>query len=139
MAERVEAARACWNAGDLPGYLMLYDASIRLHGYGPEPFDKAAVVGFYEAIWAALAADGRPNPELEFFETVEEDDRYACRFVMRGVHCGPFLGVAATGRPYALGGITLMRFGVSGTVVERFSCADMLGLMIQLGALPPPG
>ena len=26
------AAIAAWNAGDLAGYLALYDASIRLHG-----------------------------------------------------------------------------------------------------------
>ena len=37
MAERVEAARACWNAGDLPGYLTLYDASVRVHGFAPQP------------------------------------------------------------------------------------------------------
>ena len=99
MAARLEAARQRWNAGDLAGYLTLYDASIRLHGYAPEPFDKAAVVAFYETIWAALGAEGRAGPQLDFFETVEEGDRYACRFVMSGVHRGPFLGVAATGGP----------------------------------------
>ena len=48
MADRVEEARRSWNAGDLAGYLSLYDPSIRLHGYGPAPFDKAAVTEFYE-------------------------------------------------------------------------------------------
>ena len=32
-----------------------------------------------------------------------------------------------------------MRFGAAGTVVERHSTADMLGLLVQLGALPEPG
>ena len=26
-----------WNAGDLDGYLTLYDEGILLHGYSPEP------------------------------------------------------------------------------------------------------
>jgi predicted ATP-grasp superfamily ATP-dependent carboligase len=63
-AEAVERARQAWNAGDLEGYLSLYDESIELHGYGPEPFDKATVRGFYGAIWAAFAAEGKPNPAV---------------------------------------------------------------------------
>ena len=31
-----------WNAGDLDGYLSLYDEGIRLHGYSPEPIVHAA-------------------------------------------------------------------------------------------------
>jgi predicted ester cyclase len=48
------------------------------------------------------------------------------------------MGVPASGRPYALDGITIMRFSGE-RVAERWSSADMLGLMIQLGAVPPPG
>jgi hypothetical protein len=32
----------CWNAGDLDGYLELYDDRIRLHGYSAEPMNKRA-------------------------------------------------------------------------------------------------
>lgn len=39
--ESLSAALECWNAGDLDGYLALYDESIRLHGYSPEPMSKA--------------------------------------------------------------------------------------------------
>jgi hypothetical protein len=45
--ELIEHAIECWNAGDLDGYLTLYDADIRLHGFSPEPMDKAAVTEFY--------------------------------------------------------------------------------------------
>ena len=48
MKQRVEEARRHWNAGDLAGYLTLYDESIRLHGYSPEPMTKAAVAAFYQ-------------------------------------------------------------------------------------------
>jgi hypothetical protein len=45
-----------WNAGDLDGYLRLYDDKVRLHGFTPQPMDKLAVRAFYEAIFAALKA-----------------------------------------------------------------------------------
>jgi len=56
---------------------------------------------------------------------------------MSGIHRGPFLGVPATGRPYSLGGITMMRFA-GDRVIERWSSADMLGLLVQVGAIPAP-
>jgi predicted ester cyclase len=137
-AARVEQAHQRWNAGDLPGYLTLYDDAIKLHGYTPEPMGKAAVTGFYEMIFATLAADGRPNPTLTFHEVLTDGDLYTCRFTMTGTHKGPFMGVPATGKPYVLPGITILRFA-DDTVLERWSCVDMLGLLVQIGAVPPPG
>ena len=137
LAARVEAARQCWSAGDLPGYLALYDEAIKLHGYTPEPMGKQAVTGFYQMIWATMAAEGKPNPTLTFHEVLTDGDLYSCRFTMTGVHKGPFMGVPATGKPYLLPGITIMRFG-GGTVKERWSSADMLSVLVQIGAMPPP-
>jgi predicted ester cyclase len=137
LAARVERARRCWNAGDLPGYLSLYDDAIRLHGYTPEPMTKQAVTDFYQMIWATMAAEGKPNPKLVFYEVLTDGDLYTCRFAMTGVHKGPFMGVPATGKPYVLPGITIMRFAED-TVLERWSSADMLGVLVQIGALPAP-
>lgn len=137
LAARVEAARQRWNAGDLPGYLSLYDDTIKLNGYTPEPMTKQAVVGFYQMIWATMAAADKPNPTLTFHETLTGGDLYSCRFTMAGVHQGPFMGVPATGKAYVLPGITIMRFR-GNTVIERWSSADMLGVLVQIGAVPPP-
>jgi len=104
LAARVEAARQRWNAGDLPGYLSLYDAAIKLHGYTPEPMGKQAVAGFYQMVWATMAAEGKPNPTLTFHEVLTDGVLYSCRFTMAGVHKGPFMGVPATGKPYVLAG-----------------------------------
>jgi len=56
---------------------------------------------------------------------------------MTGTHVGPFMGVPATERPVALPGITILHFE-GPRVIERHSSADMLGLLIALGAVPPP-
>ena len=130
--EALTTARDCWNAGDLDGYLALYDDSIRLHGYSPEPLDKTAVRGFYEAIFMAFE-----EPHLDFHEVLADGDTLTIRFTMTGRHVGEFMGVPRTDREIALPGITILRFR-GDKVVERFSQADMLGLLVQLGAVPAP-
>jgi predicted ester cyclase len=56
---------------------------------------------------------------------------------MTGRHVGEFMGVPATGTEIALPGITILHFR-GDRVIERFSSADMLGLLVQIGAVPAP-
>lgn len=128
--DALERARERWNAGDLPGYLELYGPGIRLHGYTPVPMGKAEVEGFYRGIFAAF-----DSPQLIFHEVLESGAALTVRFTMTGTHVGTFMGVPATGRKIALPGITILRFD-GNAVSERWSSADMLGLLGQLGALP---
>ncbi|HEU0023534.1 MAG TPA: ester cyclase [Thermoleophilaceae bacterium] len=129
---RLDRAIADWNRGDLERYLTLYDEGIRLHGYAPEPMDKESVRGFYEQHFAAF-----PGGQIELLHTFADGDDVVTRFVMRGRHEAEFLGVPATGRDIELNGITILRFR-DGLVVERWSQADMLGLLVQFGAVPAP-
>ena len=137
-AGRVDQARQAWNAGDLDGYLTLYGAGIRLHGFSPEPLGKTAATGFYRMIWAGLTAPGEPSPQLEFHETLVDGDLYCCRFTMAGAHTGDFMGAPASGKPFRLDGITILRFD-GDQVAERWSTADFLGMLVQVGVMPPPG
>lgn len=134
---RLETAIARWNAGDLDGYLDLYDDTIRLYGYSPEAMGKQEVEGFYRMIFSTLTAAGEAAPRLVIDNLVESGDRIALTFQMSGRHTGPFMGFAPTGNPYAMGGLTMLRFA-DGRIVERWSCADMLGLLAQIGAVSLP-
>jgi predicted ester cyclase len=93
---------------------------------------KAEVRGFYAATFAAL-----DSPQLEFHEVLWDGAACSIRFTMTGRQVGEFMGVPATGNDIALPGITILHFEGQ-RVVERFSQADMLGLMAQLGAIPAP-
>jgi predicted ester cyclase len=124
---------AAWNDGDLDGYLELYDPSVQLHGYSDEPLRQDGVRGFYEALWAAVG-----SPHITVHEVAETGTTLWCRATMTGTHAGEMMGVAATGRPIAQPVMTSLRF-VDGRCVERHSVADMLTVMFQIGALPPPG
>jgi steroid delta-isomerase-like uncharacterized protein len=130
--EALAAAYESWNAGDLDGYLSLYDEGIALHGYSAEPMNKNQVRGFYQGKFSAFG-----TPKLEFHEILWDGDVAAIRFTMTGRHVDEFMGVPASGTAIALPGITILHFR-GDRVIERFSQADMLGLLVQVGAVPAP-
>ncbi len=128
----LERARQQWNAGNLEGYLQLYASDVVLHGYaGVEP-GLASVRQHYQAFWAAF-----PGVQLVFEDVFAIADRMACRFVVHATHHGPFQGIPPTGKQITVPGITILRFS-EGKCVERWSQADSLSLLSQLGALPGP-
>jgi steroid delta-isomerase-like uncharacterized protein len=114
-------------------YFELYSPDVILHGYaGVEP-GLASVRKFYaEAIWAAF-----PDAAVRIEDVMEEGSKLTCRFVMTGTHQGDYLGVPATGKPIELPGITILRFNPEGQCVERWSCANFLAVLVQIGAFPP--
>jgi hypothetical protein len=113
---------------------ILYDDVVVLHGYTPEPLTpKAAVKGFYAAILEAF-----PDARVTTEELVVDGDMLAWRFRFAGTHRGTFGGVPATGKPFDIPGMTMLRFGES-RCVERWFVADFLTLLMQIGAVPPPG
>ena len=92
-------------------------------------------------IEAAGVASGLSWDTIVSFETVsdrlfaDQHDRVACRFVVKGEHKGQFQGLPPSGRRFELPGITILRFD-GDRCVERWSQADFLSLLQQLGALP---
>jgi hypothetical protein len=126
-----------WNEGDLDGYLDMYDASVLLYGYSPEPLDKVGVVARYRGAWANLSMPGKKGPLLTIDDVFETGDRVVSRFTMSGVQSGSFMNFSPTGKRYDLPGITILKFR-DGKVVERWSCTDRLKQLVQLGVLQLP-
>lgn len=92
-----------------------------------------------EGLKNVLSAMRSAFPDLVFsiHEQVSEGDKVASRFEWTGTHHGEFLGVPATGRPVRVWGIVIDRL-VEGRIKDTRIIMDTLGLMIQLGAFPPP-
>jgi predicted ester cyclase len=121
------------NAGDLAGYLDLYSDDVVFGGVSQEPMDKAGVVGFHDNFYAAF-----PGVQVEVLDLIESGDQLAARLLLKGPHEGPFLGAPPSGNDVQLAITTILTMR-DGKCVERWSTADMLGLLIQVGAVPPPG
>ena len=60
------------------------------------------------------------------------------RLIGRGRHTGDFLGIPASNADVTMEGIAIHRV-VDGKIVEHWSQVDGLGLLGQIGALPPMG
>ena len=76
----------------------------------------------------------------EFSLTVEDiavaGDVVWTRNRARGVNTGSVMGNPATGKPVEVDVIDICRFQ-DGLVVEHWGIADQVGLLLQVGALPP--
>jgi steroid delta-isomerase-like uncharacterized protein len=80
---------------------------------------------------------GFPDLNFAITEQIAEGDRVASRFEWTGTHRGEFLGVPATGRPVRVWGVVIDRLE-NGRIKDTRILMDTLGLMMQLGVIPPP-
>jgi predicted ester cyclase len=94
--------------------------------YGPEGV-RIGLAGYREAF---------PDLEVTIDDLVAEGDRVVRRFTARGTHTGPLMGVAPTGRVVTVTGIWIDRLA-GGRLVESWLSFDALGLLRQIGAIPP--
>jgi steroid delta-isomerase-like uncharacterized protein len=70
-------------------------------------------------------------------EIIAEGDLVVTRWIVRGRHAGEWRGIAPTGKPVTISGITIHRV-VDGKIAEAWAEEDWLGVMQQIGALPTP-
>jgi predicted ester cyclase len=81
---------------------------------------------------------GFPDLSLTNEDIIGKDDKVVHRYVLRGTHQGEFMGIPPTGNRIEVHGIDELRVS-GGKIVERWGQVDQLGLMQQLGVIPPPG
>jgi predicted ester cyclase len=136
--ELAREAVAIWSTGDLsrvlevfaPGYVMHqhhhYDAA-----GGPGDLDLKAMRDFAHEFHTGFP-DFRDTIDLQ----LAEGDLVATRATSSGTHTGPFQGIAPTGKRLSWTGIVIDRVQ-DGRIVESWGNWDMMGMLQQLGAVPP--
>jgi len=76
---------------------------------------------------------------VDIEQLIGDGDLVTVRTVVRGSHTGAaFLGIPATGKQVQIEGISIYRIS-GGKAVEHWGLNDGIGLMMQLGAMAPPG
>ncbi len=70
-------------------------------------------------------------------DEIREGDKVAAHFTLQGTHKGLFLGSPPTGRQIKALGIIFARTE-NGQIVEDWTLMDQIGILQQLGLVPPP-
>jgi len=105
----------------------------RLHFDGNPEMDREAGTGFFGAFLAAF-----PDISHEVHDQLADGDRVATRILVRGTHQQEMMGIPPTGKEIAISAINLIRLE-DGKIAEHWVNSDSLGMLVQLGVVPPPG
>jgi predicted ester cyclase len=76
-----------------------------------------------------------PDWQFTMEDVIAEGARIAIRWSAHGTQHGPLLGVAPTGKPLHLTGISIYHL-VGRTIVEGWTSWDTLSVLRQLGRFP---
>ena len=79
-----------------------------------------------------------PDMIVTVEDQVAEGDIVVNRLTVTGTHQGEFMGIPATGKSISMGAIGIFRIE-DGKIAERWGQSDLIGMMQQLGVVPPPG
>ena len=77
------------------------------------------------------------DQRYEIHRMVAEGDLLAVHLTHSGVHTGEFMGLPASGRPFAYQHMHMLRFR-DGVTTEHWAVHDTMALLGQIGALPAP-
>jgi predicted ester cyclase len=91
----------------------------------------------YQQFFPMLYA-GFPDYHATIEDSIAEGDKVVHRIRGRGTHKGEWMGIAPTGKQVTMTANIIYRIA-SDKIVEEWFEYDVMALMQQLGAVPPPG
>jgi steroid delta-isomerase-like uncharacterized protein len=112
---------------------QLFDPNYDDHATGPGVVP--GVEGFKQFFSMMLRAF--PDLHATIHDQIAEGDKVVTRKTFSGTHKGDFQGVPPTGKKGEIGVIDIFRI-TNGKIAEHWMQADNLGMMQQLGIIPPP-
>ena len=78
-----------------------------------------------------------PDVWVTVDQIVADDDKVACRWTSTGTHKGDLFGIPPTGNEVKVTATVWYRIE-DGLIREHWGIPDLLGLLIQIGIIPPP-
>jgi steroid delta-isomerase-like uncharacterized protein len=123
-----------WNAHNADTASEVYAANYVGHDPG------GTHAGSFEHLRQSAAAvfAAFPDFHLTADDVIVEGDKAVKRWTARGTHKGEYMGIPATGKEILVTGTNFFRIA-NGKVVECWAQSDSLGLLQQLGVIPPIG
>lgn len=120
-----------WNRGDLAALEALTLPGFMYHLGGQPARDRDALAQFIRGTHVAF-----PAWRVEILDLIVEGNRAAVRWAGQVTHGGPFRGIPPTGRRIAVSGINVYEVS-EGRIAAEWEQTDSLGMLQQMGVLPP--
>jgi len=103
--------------------------------YGTPPGSANGHDGFQRTLGGFL--EGFPDLHLTIDFIVADKHRLAAHVTTEGTHTGSFMGAPATGKRFRVTGTDIFAFNDDGLVSEHWGAFNTLGMLTQLGLMPP--
>jgi predicted ester cyclase len=122
--------------GNLNALNQIDDPNIVVQSY---PFPEMKGLQAVKQVFSGMNA-GFSDIRMQWEEMISEGDRYAARYVMRMKHTGtsPMFPIPPTGKEVVVNGCFFAR-EKNGKDIEVAEYDDWLGMLQQLGVVPPMG
>ncbi len=88
--------------------------------------------------WVSMFRNAFPDLQLSVEDQIAEGDTVVTRYTGRGTHQGELMGIPPTNNEVVVSGTIVSRVS-GGGIEEEWNNFDALGMMRQLGVIPPPG
>jgi predicted ester cyclase len=89
-------------------------------------------------VWVTMFRDAFPDLKAEVLSMAVDGDELWVHGVMTGTHQGEFAGIAPTGKTVSVTAFDRVKIR-DNKAIAHWGASDDLGMMTQLGAIPPMG
>jgi len=127
---------AVWNKGDFGVLDTLIAPDALDHSTaGGVPKTERGSASFRHIV--GMFRQAMPDIHLAIEDEIYAADRVVHRWVLEGTDTGGVMGMPPSGKRLRFTGTTIVRME-DGKIAERWATLDELGLLQQLGVVPPP-
>ena len=121
-----------WNKQNIDAFEKYYSADFIVH-FADGDLNVEQYKGLCQAYFAAF-----PDIHVTTDLLVAEGDKVTKVWTVNATSKGDFMGIPATGKPMVIKGIEVFRIA-DGKIAELWASMDNLGMLQQLGVIPPMG
>lgn len=121
-----------WNKQNIDVFEKYYSAEFIVH-FADGDMNVEQYKGLCQAYFSAF-----PDLQVTTDLLVAEGDKVTKVWTVTSTSKGDFMGIPATGKPMIIKGIEVFRLA-DGKIAELWASMDNLGMLQQLGVIPPLG
>lgn len=126
---------SAWNTGVVLEDLLASDA-IDHSFVGGKTKSEPGSESFKQIV--GMFRHAMPDIQITILDEIFTADKVVHRWSLTGTDAGGVMGMPASGKSLTFTGTTTVRMNDEGKIAERWANVDELGLLQQLGVVPPP-